>query len=174
MNKDKFLEVLLDFQEFFLSLGMGKRLSPEEKEARLKAYMEHKAEKAAKRKARLEEIERRRKERELRKKAKRGPTEVSVDPIRLLKPFEGDIKVGDTVAFRWPGFHLLYPGVVENISKEQAFRVIEGMEEAEENEVAAGYLMFYEVKAKDGCIYTVLKNDIKLKKINNKWQAKLN
>lgn len=167
------MEILLDFQEFFLSLGMGKRLSPEEKEARLKAYMDRKAERLAKRKARLEEIERRKKERELRKKARRGPVENANDPIKALKPFEGDIKVGDTVAIRWPGFHLLYPGEVTGISRDQAFRVMEGMEEAEEeNEVAIGFITFYEVTAKDGCIYPVTKKDVILKKVNGEWTNK--
>lgn len=162
----------MDFQEFFLSLVMGKRLSPEEKEARLKAYMEHKAEKLAKRKARLEEIERRRKEREIRKKAKRGPVEVSTDPIKLMKPFEGEVKIGDEMAFRWPGMSLLCPGIVEKVSREQAFRVLEDMEEAEEGEMVTGYVTFYEMRHKDGCVYPVTRKDLILKRINGKWKTK--
>lgn len=161
----------MDFQEFFLSLGMGKRLSPEEKEARLKAYMDRKAEKIAKRKARLEEIERRRKEREIRKKARRGPAEVSTDPIKLMKPFEGSVKKGDEVGFRWLG--MVFGGIVTEISKEQAFRQMEGLDENEgTQEVGVGTVTYYECTTKNGNIYPVTKKDIVLKKINAQWQTK--
>lgn len=150
---------------------MGKRLSPEEKEARLKAYMERKQEKLAKRKARLEEIERRKREREIRKKARRGPAEVSTDPIKLMKPFEGSIKKGDEVGFRWLG--MVFGGIITDISKEQAFRQVEGVEENESaEEVGVGTITYYDCTTKNGNIYPVTRKDIVLKKVNNQWQTK--
>lgn len=151
---------------------MGKRLSPEQREARLKAVLDRKAEREAKRREREEERQRRIREREIRRKARRGPVEAnSSDPVKSLSPFVGTIKEGDEVGFRWLG--MVFGGKVVSISREQAYRQVEGMEDKEsEEEVGVGTIVYYECQTSNGNIYPALRKDIVCKKISGIWKER--
>lgn len=150
------MEISWYFQELFLSLGMGKRLTPEEKEARLKAYQEAKA---AKQKAREErkKAQQSRKERKYLKPAEYPESSV-VGYIKGLPAFHGKIEPEDQVRFRFLGM-LLEGRVTKHVGKEKL--TYEGQQE------------YYAIlDESEGVVYPIKKNDILFKKINDEWKEK--
>ena len=159
---------------------MGKRLTLEEKEARLKAYEEAKAAKQAarleKRKARIEAYEKakevRARKRDIEKRgikaAELSETEQAKN-VRTFPPFKGTVKVGDQIGFRFMGLALA--GELVEINKERNYRIRlteNGEEELEESKEA--YVEMYVVKENStGVFYPIRKNDILAKKVEEVW-----
>ena len=160
------------FQAFLLSLGMGKRLTPEEREARIKAYEEAKAAKAAarqeKRLARIKAYEERKAKREQEKKGPKPvncPETSKVGYVKSLPPFRGQVNVGDEVGFRFLGMAM--SGKVVSHTKEADYHDTN----LEEGQVSRrGIQEFYTVKGFDGTFYPIRRNSIFCKKVNNEWK----
>lgn len=167
----------LDFQEFFLSLGMGKRLTPEEREARIKAYEEAKAAKQAarleKRKARIEAYEKAKARREREKKGVRPATvneNTVVGKVKSFPTYKGVVEKGDEVGFRFLGMAMA--GTVVDISKERNYRIQEeDGDMLEEDKEDKGIITTYYVvkESSEGVFYPIKRNDILAKKINGRW-----
>lgn len=109
---------------------MGKRLTPEEKAARIKAWEEAKAAKKAQReerkKARLEayekaKAERKSRKRELGRAIDRIPVSKKVLEIKALPTYEGHIQEGDRVGYRF--LNMLFSGTVIKYRKERNYRI---------------------------------------------------
>lgn len=135
---------------------MGKRLTPEEKEARLKAYQEAKA---AKQKAREErkKAQQSRKERKYLKAAE-YPESSIVGYIKGLPAFKGKIEPNDRVKFRFLGM-LLEGKVIKYVGKDKV--VYEGQQE------------YYSIlDESEGVYYPTKKHDILFKNINGEWKEK--
>ena len=158
---------------------MGKRLTPEEREARIKAYEEAKAARQAvrleKRKARVEAYEKAKAAREKRRDfERRGARAVEssessrVGQVKRFPTYKGEVNAGDEVGFRWIGMALT--GKVLRISKERNYRVREdGETEVPVEEKPGAMIVYYHIKDSDGTFYPIKRNDILAKKINNKW-----
>lgn len=160
---------------------MGKRLTPEERAARIKEYEEAKATRQAarleKRKARVEAYEKAKAERAKRKEwEKRGvkPVTVSesskVGQVKRFPTYKGEVKVGDWVGFRWLGMAM--EGKVEEYSKERNYRlesdeIAEAIDETRGR--GAGFTEFYCIRGTDGSWYPIKRVDILAKKINGRW-----
>lgn len=151
---------------------MGKRLTPEEREARIKAYEEakaaRKAERLEKRKARVEAYE---KHKELRKRGIK-PAEVldstKTGQVKKFPTYKGNIEVGDEVGFRWIG--LAMAGKVLKIEKEQNYRVQDEDNPEETEEKVGGLQTYCTVKENsEGIVYPIKRNDILAKKVNGRW-----
>lgn len=154
---------------------MGKRLTPEEREARIKAYEETKAARQAarleKRKARAEAVEKIKIRREREKKGVRPadvPESSRVGQVKRFPTYKGDIGVGDEVGFRWIGMAMA--GTVVNIVKERNYRLRDDDSgDIEEGDVGA-IMTHYTIKeSSEGIVYPIRRNDILAKKINGKW-----
>lgn len=167
-------------QEFLLSLGvkeknMGKRLTPEEREARIKAYEEAKAAKQAerleKRKARIEAYEKRKAAREREKKgikpAKEDNTKTGY--VKSLPAFKGKLEIGDEVGFRFLGMAM--PGRIVNYTNEEDYHDI-ALEEAGLDRPRRGRVEYYTVQDSEGTLYPIKKSDILCKKVNGIWKEK--
>lgn len=165
---------------------MGKRLTPEEREARIKAYEEAKAarkeERLAKRKARVEAYEKAKAERAKKKEfEKRGFKPVAtkesgkVAQVSKFPIYKGKISVGDEVGFRWLG--TARAGVVKNYSRERNYR-IQSDDEAEAIQTtrgAGGFEEFYDIlDTSENFTYPIRRKDILAKKINGKWHDSTN
>lgn len=154
---------------------MGKRLTPEEREARIREYEEAKAARQAirleKRKARAEAYE---KAKIARERQKRGakPAEIldstKVGQVKKFPTYKGNLEVGDEVGFRWIG--LAMTGKVLKIEKEQSYRV-QDEDSFEEVEEKVGGLQTYCIvkENSEGIVYPIKRNDILAKKINGRW-----
>ena len=165
---------------------MGKRLTPEEKEARLKAYEEAKAEKAAarleRRKARVEAYEKARAERQRKREyEKKGikPAELNENSkagqVKKFPTYQGEIKVGDEVGFRF--LNMAMSGKLVGIEKTRNYRVRETEEGIVEEEDTGknAYINFYQVvENSTGVVYPIKKNDILARKVNNIWYDEFN
>lgn len=160
---------------------MGKRLTPEERAARIKEYEEAKAAKQAarleKRKARIEAYEKVKAERTRKREwEKRGVKPVStsesskVGRVKGFPTYKGEVKVGDWVGFRWLGIAM--EGEVKNHLKERNYK-LESDEIAEAFDETrgkgAGFTEFYYIRCTDGFWYPIRRNDILAKKINSRW-----
>jgi len=155
---------------------MGKRLTPEEREARIREYEKAKADRKAakleKRKARIEAYEKAKAERQ-KKKAweKRGvrpaaaPDSTRAGQVKNFPTYRGNIELGDEVGFRWIGLALA--GKVMEIRKERNYRVRDdGNGEMEEK----GYETFYTIKENsEKTVYPVRRINILAKKVNGVW-----
>lgn len=158
---------------------MGKRLTQEEREARIKAYEEAKAARAAerleKRKARIEAYEKRKAAKEREKKGIK-PVKYAenskVAYVQNLPPFKGTINVGDEVGFRFLGMAMA--GVVTKFTSETHYRDVALEEEGDKAAagVAPRKVEFYSVKDSEGTFYPIKKNDIFCKKVNGIWKEK--
>lgn len=169
------MDISLEFQEFSLSLGvkeikMGKRLTPEEKEARIKAYEEAKAARQAarfeKRKERIRLLEERKAKREREKRGirpKDSGENTKTGYVKNLPPFKGKLNVGDEVGFRFLGMAI--PGKIVDHRVEEHYRDIDTEGNARKTEI-------YMIKAEDGTFYPIRKNDILCKKVNGVWKEK--
>ena len=165
---------------------MGKRLTPEEKEARLKAYEEAKAEKAAarleKRKARVEAYEKAKAERKRKKEyEKKGikPAELSENSkagqAKRFPTYQGEIEVGDEVGFRF--LNIAMAGKLESIERVRNYRVRETEEGLVEEEDTGknAFINFYQViENSTGIVYPIRRNDILARKVNNIWYDEFN
>lgn len=170
----------MDFQEFSLSLGvkrnnMGKRLTPEEREARIKAYEEAKAAKqaarAAKRLERAKVLEERKAKREREKKGpkpKEYNDSTKVGYVKSLPPFKGKLEVGDEVGFRFLGMAM--PGKIIEYQNEVDYHDDANLEEGQEPR--RGRLEFYIIKGPENTVYPIKKTDILCKKVNGVWKEK--
>lgn len=162
---------------------MGKRLTPEERQARIQAYEEAKAaraaERAEKRKARLEAYEKRLKKREFEKRGVKPVAVVETGPVATVKHFptyRGKVEVGDEVGFRWLG--TARAGIIVDYTRERRYK-IQSDEEAEAVEktggAGSGFNEFYTIKDNsDGFKYPIQRQNILAKKINNKWYDSTN
>lgn len=156
---------------------MGKRLTPEEREARIKAYEEAKAARQAarleKRKARVEAYEKAKAKRELEKKGIRPATineNTTVGKVKAFPAYKGNVEEGDEVGFRFLGMAMA--GTVEKIVRERNYRIREDDDSVpEELEEDRGVVTtYYTIKESvDGTFYPIKRNDILAKKINGKW-----
>ena len=155
---------------------MGKRLTPEEREARIREYEEAKAARQAarleKRKARAEAYE---KAKIARERQKRGvkPAEIldstRAGQVKKFPTYKGNLEVGDEVGFRWIG--LAMAGKVLKIEKEQNYRIRDEEDNFEEVEEKVGGLQTYCMvkENSEGIVYPIKRNDILAKKVNDKW-----
>ena len=150
---------------------MGKRLTPEEREARIKAYEEAKAERAAarleKRKERVKLLEERKAKRE---REKRGikPKESDNSKASIIKnlpPFQGKLEVGDEVGFRFLGMGI--SGEIVAYTNEEDYHDL-NLEEGQA--LRRGRIEFYTVKDSEGTFYPIKKSNIFCKKINGIWK----
>lgn len=171
----------MDFQELSLSLGVkentmgGKRLTPEEREARLKAYEEAKAAKQAarfeKRKERVKLLEERKARREREKKGI-APKECSensrVGYVKSLPPFQGKLGIGDEVGFRFLGMAM--SGKVVDYTNELDYHD-EALGE-ESTRPRRGRIEYYTIRDSEGTFYPIKRNDIFCKKVNGVWKEK--
>ena len=153
---------------------MGKRLTPEEREARIRAYEEAKAARQAiraeKRKARLEAYEKAKAKREREKrgaKPKDIPESSKVGFVKSLPPFRGTLEVNDEVGFRFLGMAM--SGKITKHINEIHYR---DQVEGEEASPQARRIDVYVIKDSEGTFYPVNKKDIFCKKINNEWKEK--
>lgn len=152
---------------------MGKRLTPEEREARIKAYEEAKAarqaERLEKRKARIKALE----ERKLKKERERkGPKPVydensKAGYVRSLPAFKGKLEVGDEVGFRFLGMAM--SGVITEYTNIADYHD-DNLEEGQLPRRAR--IEYYTVKESDGTFYPIKKIDILCKKVNGLWKEK--
>lgn len=160
---------------------MGKRLTPEEREARIKAYEEAKAEKQAareeKRKARLEAYEKAKEERAAkREREKKGisaakqVTSKANSYVRNLPAFQGKLEIGDTVGFRFLG--LAMAGTITAYTNEEDYHDVALEEAADTVRPRRGRVEFYTVKDSEGTFYPIKKIDILCKKVNGVWKEK--
>lgn len=169
----------MDFQEFSLSLGvkennMGKRLTPEEREARIKAYEEAKAAKqaarAAKRLERVKALEERKAKREREKKGpkpKEYGESTKVGYVKSLPPFKGKLEIGDEVGFRFLGMAM--PGTIVDYTNEMDYHDTN----LEEGQIPRrSRIEYYTIKDSEGTFYPIKKIDIFCKKINGVWKEK--
>lgn len=168
----------MENQDFLLSLGMGKRLTPEEREARIQAYEAARAEKQAareeKRKARLEAYEKAKADRAAkREREKKGIKAAKINEnsatgyVRRLPAFKGKLNIGDEVGFRFLGMAI--PGTITDFTSEKHYK-----DEAlgEDAVPTRGLIEFYTVQGPDGTFYPIKKNDILCKKVNGTWKEK--
>lgn len=156
---------------------MGKRLSPEEREARIRKYEELRAAKQAvreeKRKARLEAYEKakadrvKKREREKKGIAAAEVKEGSAGYVRSLPAFKGKLEVGDEVGFRFLGMAMR--GDIVEYTNEKHYK-----DEAlgEEATPIRGNIEFYTIKGADGTFYPIKKSDILCKRVNGVWKEK--
>ena len=165
---------------------MGKRLTPEEREARLKAYEEAKAARQAarleKKKARREAWEKakasREKRREFEKRGAKAAEEcvsTKVSTVNAFPSYPGEVQEGDELGFRFLGMAM--SGKLVKISKERNYRIREtesGSEEIEEISGRETYIVLYQIKDSEGTFYPIRKNDILAKKVNGIWIDKFN
>ena len=166
---------------------MGKRLTPEEREARIKAYEEAKAARQVarleKRKARLEAYEKAKVSREKKKEfEKRGakPAEILDSTrngqVRAFPSYPGEVQEGDEVGFRFLGMAM--SGKLIKILKERNYRVRDTDAETEEiEEEVTGretYITLHQIQEADGTVYPIRKNDILAKKVDGVWVDKFN
>lgn len=153
---------------------MGKRLTPEEREARIKAYEEAKAAKQAarleKRKEKIKLLEERkaRKERE-----KKGPKPAKYDEntktgyVRSLPAFQGKLEIGDEVGFRFLGMAM--SGTIVDYTNEMDYHDV-NLEEGQTPR--RGRIEYYTIKDSEGTFYPIRKIDILCKKVNGAWKEK--
>lgn len=152
---------------------MGKRLTPEEREARIKAYEEAKAAKQAarleKRKARIEACEKRKAAREREKKGIKPAASDNTKNgyIKSLPPFQGKLEVGDEVGFRFLGMAM--PGTIVEYTNEVDYHDL-NLEEGQAPR--RGRIEYYTVKDSEGTFYPIRKIDILCKKVNGAWKEK--
>ena len=160
---------------------MGKRLTPEERAARIKEYEEAKAARQAarleKRKARIEAYEKVKAGRAKKKEwEKRGARPVDVPEsgkqgaVRRFPTYRGEVKIGDWVGFRWLGMAM--EGEIKNYSKERNYKldsdeIAEAVDETQGR--GAGFTEFYSIKSTDGSRYPIKRVDILAKKVDNRW-----
>lgn len=154
---------------------MAKRLTPEEREARIKAYEEAKAARQAarleKRKARIEAYEKAKARRE-REKTGIKPATVNesskAGQVKAFPTYKGEVNIGDEVGFRWIGMAMA--GKIEEIMKERNYRVREDDSDVPIEEKPGAMVTFYMIRENsDRAVYPIKRNDILAKKINGKW-----
>lgn len=155
---------------------MGKRLTPEEREARIKAYEEAKAERQAarleRRKARIEAYEKQKAAREREKKGIKPKTindSTKVGYVKSLPAFKGKLEIGDEVGFRFLGMAM--PGKIVNYTNEADYHDV-AVEGEESTRPLRGRVEYYTVQDSEGVFYPIKKNDILCKKINGEWKEK--
>lgn len=157
---------------------MGKRLTPEEREARIKAYEELKMARQAvrleKRKARAEAYEKAKAKREREKKGVK-PAETNesskVGQVKRLPTYKGEVSEGDELGFRWLGMALA--GTLVSITKERNYRVRDDGDGEEAFEDRPGAVItYYHIKDSEGTVYPIRRNDILAKKSNGIWKEK--
>lgn len=155
---------------------MGKRLTPEERQARIKAYEEAKAARQAarleKRKARIEAYEKAKAKREYEKKGVRPkdvPESSKVGYVKSLPPFKGHLEVGDEVGFRFLGMAM--SGTVVKYVNEADYHDVDDNGNVVANPTR-GRVEFFTIKVSDGTFYPVKRSNIFCKKINNEWKEK--
>lgn len=160
---------------------MGKRLTPEEREARIQAYEAARAEKQAakeeKRKARLEAYEKakadRAAKREREKKGIFAAKQIgskSNNLVRNLPSFQGKLEIGDTVGFRFLG--LAMSGKIVEYTNEEDYHDAALDEAGDMTRARRGRIEFYTVQDSEGTFYPIKKIDILCKKVDGLWKAK--
>lgn len=157
---------------------MGKRLTPEEREARIRAYEEAKAARQAaraeKRKARIEAYEKAKAKREHERrgvKPKDIPESSKVGYVKSLPAFRGPLEVGDEVGFRFLGMAM--SGKIIKYSNEVDYHDLNENGEVVDNP-RRGRVEFFTVKETfTGTLYPIKRNNIFCKKINNEWKEKV-
>lgn len=163
---------------------MGKRLTPEEKVARLEAWAKAKAERKAareeKRKARLEAYEKAKAERKAKKRDTKSaldkiPVSQRVLEIRTMKPYEGHVEVGDRVCYRF--LSMVFAGTIKDYKKERNYRIQGDHDEERIAQARARGNEWYESysvtdEREPGVIYPVRRNDILAKWDGADWQER--
>ena len=104
---------------------MGKRLTPEEKARRLQEYEEAKAKRRAERLKRREaRIEAWKNRQSTRRTARPKAPEIresgKVGMVLMLPTYEGEIRIGDTLGFRWLG--MFYTGVFDSVTEDVEYK----------------------------------------------------
>lgn len=155
---------------------MGKRLTPEEREARIKAYNDLRAQKQAerlkKRKERAEAYEKLKAERQRKKEwNKRGPAPSESEPsgkvarVKAFPSYRGKVEVGDWVGFRWIG--IAREGEVIKHTKEAHYRD----ESLPNDSEAKRFIELWHVRGKnEDTVYPISKENLLAKKVNGVWQ----
>lgn len=153
---------------------MGKRLTPEEREARIKAYEEAKAARqAARQEKKLARIKAYEEAKAKREREKRGPRpkestdSTKVGYVKSLPPFKGKLEIGDEVGFRFLGMAI--PGKIVDYTNEADYHD-EALGESEQPR--RGRIEFYTIKGSDETLYPISKKDIFCKKIDGQWKEK--
>lgn len=160
---------------------MGKRLTPEEKAARIKAWEEAKAAKKAareeKRKARLEAIEKARAERKAKKRdtgraVDKLPVSKRVQEIKALPTYKGKVEIGDRVGYRF--LNMLLTGTIKSYKKERNYRIQDdndveriAIARARGNEFYESYSVTCDTEP--GIVYPVKRLDILAKWDQDHW-----
>lgn len=155
---------------------MGKRLTEEERQARIKAYEEAKAARQAERQEkRLARIKAYEEQKARREREKRGirPKDVNdstkVGYVKNLPPFKGSLEVGDEVGFRFLGMAM--PGKIVRYTNEADYHDV-AIEGEEVTRPLRGRIEYYSVQDSEGVVYPIKKNDILCKKVNGTWKEK--
>ena len=152
---------------------MGKRLTPEEREARIKAYEEVKAAKQAarleKRKEKVKLLEERKARKEREKKGIKPATSDSTKNgyIKSLPAFQGKLEIGDEVGFRFLGMAM--SGTIVDYTNEVDYHDAD-LEEGQTPR--RGRIEYYTIKDSEGTFYPIRKIDILCKKVNGAWKEK--